>query len=120
MQSFHANLHKRSQDQVPLVVPGVEHLPFEDPISPSVPLINEVALEFMKLVTPSAELEASIESNPSEHLERMHVYTESSLVSGDEDPFLFVRGLPGAVSDVKIKPVYAQTPFGLQNAWKVC
>lgn len=78
----------------------------------------------MSFVTPSEELADSIDKNPEEHLEKIQVAAhhwlhEPDHKSHDVPPTHYFMGVPDAVSDVKGRLVYAQSPSGLELAWKV-
>ncbi len=76
---------------------------------------------FMKLVTPNEGLVADMDEDPIPFLEGMDVHMERSFVhdGGDPSPTFMVNGVPDAVGHTKARLVWAQTPEGLQLAWKV-
>jgi hypothetical protein len=78
----------------------------------------------MAVVTPDERLADSIWDNPDEHLDKIHLASHNWLQEPEHDsplatPAHYFIGVPDAVSDVKGRMVYAQTPDGLELAWKV-
>jgi hypothetical protein len=85
---------------------------------------RELLVSFMAMATPSDELADSLEENPLEHLEKIQIAPRDWLQEPERDSreaphSHYFIGVPDAVSDVKGRMVYAQTPSGLELAWKV-
>ena len=84
---------------------------------------RKLLLSFMAMATPSEEVAASILNNPNQVLEKIQMVAHDWLQDPEQDeiaaPTHVFTGVPDAISDVKGRMVYAQTPAGLELAWKV-
>lgn len=106
------------RDQIPLVPPPRPSDDIETLVDP-----RELLVSFMAMATPSEELANSLEENPLEHLEKIQIASHDWLQEPERDSreaphSHYFIGVPDTVSDVKGRMVYAQTPSGLELAWK--
>ena len=80
----------------------------------------DLILDFMTHAAPDEEFEKDLAENREAYKEKMEMHWLDHLTFSKEGYHAHITNVPGSTGEVKGKLVYAQTPNGLEIAWKVC